>query len=594
MEWYRQIQFVAAVGMSPDAVSTYGTTVNGMWADPEGRTPEQLADDHQHGARVLFSVPMIALEPRVYEAEKTAYLLDEVCRSIHDDPAECDWYYWQPKPVYAVCIYSGRFRGYLFDRCTAGVDRGMDVVNLDEIMTSIGLMDRDPGGTGFCHRCLERFRHRFRENGDSATATLSDAELRERLAVDDNLYEAYRRFHEREAFQVMTEFIHDLRSHATSSSAAFTVSANVAYLGSSVATFGPLWGALWGRHIDFILMENHYQVESRSHLLLPRGTFTPWYRLGYALTGSPTWICPSITVPRQLAGEERTTYYLLMFLEAYANAGRWGYNWWPGVDAQTRLAATAPESLKTYIPFVTSHRELYEDAVPDNELAVLYAERSVLARPATHDNYVALAQALAETGHQFDVVYCGDGEFNAESIDAATLSRYRTVVLAAAQELGADLVAALESYVRGGGEVVAFSPSPLDPALVREAPSDLLIDFWRHYRDEDRRRIVDEVAAPVSARIVASDPAARITRFRHGEGQVFHLLSYSYDESTDAVRPIRNLSLRIPWAGGAVPVCTLIDLDGEQVLPTQLDDGTLEVETPHIDPYALLVVTPSQ
>ena len=593
MKWYRQIQFVAAVGMTPDAVDAYGTTVNGMWADPEGRTPEQIADDHRHGARLLFSVPMIALVPRVYEVEDNAYLLDEVCRDVHDDPAECDWYYWEPKPVYAACIYSERFRGYLFDRCTDGVDRGMDVVNLDEIMTSIGLMDRDPGGTGFCHRCLERFRSQLREDGDSVMAASSDAELRERLAVDDSLYEAYRRFHELEAFRVMTEFIHDLRSHATASNPAFTVSANVAYLGSSVAVFGPLWGALWGRHIDFILMENHYQVESGSHLLLPRGTFTPWYRLGNALTGSPTWICPSITVPRQLAGEQRTTYYLLMFLEAYANAGRWGYNWWPGVDAQTRLAATAPESLKTYIPFITAHRELYEDAVPDNELAVLYAERPVLAQPATHDNYVALAQALAETGHQFDVVYCGDGRFNPESIDAATLARYRTVVLAEAHELGADLVAALDSYVRGGGKVVAFSANPLDPALVREAPSELLVDFWRHYRDEDRRRIVDEVWAPASARIGASDPAARITRFRHGEQQIFHLLNYSYDESTDAVLPIRDLSLRIPWATGAVPVCTLIDLDGEQRLPARLKDDTLEVEIPHLDPYALLVVTPS-
>ena len=579
--------------MPPDTVHAYGTTVNGMWADPEGRTPEQIADDHRKGDRVLFSVPMIALVPGVYEAEETAYLLDEVCRDVHDDPAECDWYYWQSKPVYAACIYSDRFRGYLFDRCTDGVDKGMDVVNLDEIMTSIGLMDRDPGGTGFCHRCLERFRGQLRETGDSATATSSDAELRERLAVDDHLYDAYRRFHDLEAFRVMTEFIRDLRSYAASSPA-FTVSANVAYLGSLVATFGPLWGALWGRHIDFILMENHYRVEPASpHLLLPRGTFSPWYRLGYALTGSPTWICPSITVPRQLAGEERTTYYLLMFLEAYANAGRWGYYWWPGVDAQTRLAATAPESLKTYIRFIDAHRELYEDAVPDNELAVLYADRSILARPPTHDKYVALAQALAETGHQFDVVFCGDGQFNAESVDASTLARYRTVVLAEARELGADLVAELESYVRSGGEVVAFSASPLDPALVREAPGDLLVDFWRHYRDGERRRIVDAVAAPASARILASDPAARITRFRLGEQQVLHLLAYSYDEATDVVQPIRDLSVRIPWANSAAPECRLVDLDGERRLASRLDDGMLEVEIPHLDPYAMLIVVPS-
>ena len=41
-----------------------------------------------------------------------------------------------------------------------------------------------------------------------------------------------------------------------------------------------------------------------------------------------------------------------MFLEAYANGGRWGYYWWPGVDDETRRAATAPDALKDRIRFI--------------------------------------------------------------------------------------------------------------------------------------------------------------------------------------------------------------------------------------------------
>jgi hypothetical protein len=594
MDWYRQVQFVAAVAMAPETARDYGTTVNGMWADPERLSSEQIAEAHGRGERSLFSVPMIALVPRVYEAEQTAHLLDEVCSDVDGNPAECDWYYWESKPVYAACIYSEPFRRYLFDRCIDGVDRGNDVVNLDEIMTSIGLMDRDAGGTGFCRRCLERFRGYLRDNGFPLTAAAGDAELRDRLAADDVLYQDYRRFHELEAYRVMIDFIGELRSRAASSPD-FAVSANVAYLGSSVAVFGPLWGSLWGPHIDFIMLENHYRIEHASpHLVLPRGTFAPWYRLGNALTGSPTWICPSITVPRQLAGHRRTTYYLLMFLEAYANSGRWGYYWWPGVDAETRLAATAPDSLKPYIRFIDAHRDLYENAEADNDLAILYADRSILARPPTHDKYVALAQALAETGHQFDVVFCGDGRFNDESLDADALARYRTVVLPEARELGAELVAVLESYARDGGALVAFSDSPLDPALVRRAPDSLLTDFWRRYRDADRDAIVGKVAAPATARITASDPAARVTRFRLGDRHALHLLAYSYDEDADAVRPIRDLGLQIPWPVAAAPVCTLIDLDGESDVPCRLANGVVEVEVPILDPYAVLVVTPGQ
>jgi hypothetical protein len=63
---------------------------------------------------------MIALTPNTYEAESAAHLLDEVCRDVDGGSSECDWYYWESKPVYAACIYSQAFRRYLMDRCREG------------------------------------------------------------------------------------------------------------------------------------------------------------------------------------------------------------------------------------------------------------------------------------------------------------------------------------------------------------------------------------------------------------------------------------------------------------------------------------------
>src|SRR5215475_11153099 len=204
MQWYRQVQFVSAVAMPLDVTTAFGTTVNGMWADPEAMASDDVSLAHQAGRRVLFSVPMIALIPRVYEA--AAWLLDEVCRDVTDEPAECDWYYWESKPVYAACIYSDVFRRYLFDRCVLGIERGMDVVNLDEIMTSIGLMNRDARGSGFCARCLEGFRRHLRGAGDAGLAALDDHALRHAIRHDDALYGRYRQAQERDAFAVMTGF----------------------------------------------------------------------------------------------------------------------------------------------------------------------------------------------------------------------------------------------------------------------------------------------------------------------------------------------------------------------------------------------------
>ena len=589
MEWYREVQFVSAVPMPDELVEEFGTTVNGMWAAPERSSPETVAESHRLGRRTLFSVPMIALTPAVYEEPGTAHLLDEVCRDVRGGAAECDWYYWESRPVYSICIYSDPFRDYLMRRCEAGIDVGMDVVNLDEIMTSVGLMNLEPRGSGFCSRCLDRFRgelHRV----DDGLGSADDATLRRALEIDHDLYGRYRTFHEREAFDVMIGFIRRLRAYAAERNPGFAISANVGYLGNLVGRFGSLWGCIWGPHLDFVLFENDYRIEPRSpHLVLPRGRFLAWYRLGEAITGAPAWICPSINVPRQLAGRSMLRYYELMFLEAYANGGRWGYYWWPGVDVATRRAATAPEALKGHIGFIRSIHDLYEGVSVPNQVAIVYAEGPMLRRPRGHARYLALAQALAETGCQYDVVYLGDGEFNTDALEPDRLDPYRTVLVPEGRDLGDGPAAALRAFAQGGGTVVAYSDVPLDGSLVRRADERALDGYWRHYRDEDRRRIFAEAEVPASSTVGSSEPGLGIVRSIQEGRHVLHLLSYRYDEASDSVAPVRDARLRIPWPDSEAS-CSLRSPSGELALTSHIEEGALHVEVPLVDPYAVLVV----
>jgi hypothetical protein len=426
---------------------------------------------------------------------------------------------------------------------------------------------------------------------DDPLGNARDDALRRELERDDSLYRRYRTFHEREAFDVMIGFISGLRAYAADRNPGFAISANVGYLGNLVGRFGALWGCLWGPHLDFILMENDYRVEPDGpHLVLPRGSFLPWYRLGGAITGVPTWICPSINVPRQLAGERRLRYYELMFLEAYANGGRWGYYWWPGVDVEERRAATAPEALKEHIGFIRANHDLYERPGAPNEAAIVYAEGSILRRPEGHLRYLALAQTLAEAGCQFDVVYVGDGAFNPAALDPERLRPYRTILLPEARDLEAGPTAALSDFAQGGGTVVAFTDTPLDPSLTRRVSGDLLTEVWRHYREEDRARVVVSADLPASALVGCSERGVGVVRSIQEDRQVFHLLSYRYDEATDSVDPATDFTLRIPW-DGPVTDCTLRSLAGERSLASSVENGTLLVEVPRIDPYAVLVVT---
>ena len=474
----------------------------------------------------------------------------------------------------------------------------MDVVNLDEINTSIGLMNRKAGGSGFCRYCLERFRRH------DPSAASDDDVLRSRLRQDDALHARYRRFHELEAFGEVIRFIAELRDYAGSAASAvggatdFAITANVAYLGNNVGTHGALWGPMWGEHLDFVMAENTYRVPEAGpqgpHLLLPRGKFTAWYRLasGFA-SRAPAWICPSILVPRQLAGRERTGYYLLMFVEAYANGGRWAYNWWPGVDDQARYSATVPTQLKDYIEFIALNREYFEQAETaetGNELAILYLDGCVSQKPQAHLKYLALAQALAEAGYQYDVIYVGDGRFTPALLDPDRLTRYKALLIPEAASISDGEADALAAYRTDfGGQVVIYGDAA-GAVMGRKEDERPLVQFWRDYQDADRQRIVATVDTLTDTKVTCSDPLVNAILWKRGNEQVLHLLNYNYDAATDEVRSVRDLTVRLPWPSSRAATCTLLRPGRAERLDCTAEFGQLAVQVPDLDIYGLMLV----
>ncbi|MDH2444096.1 hypothetical protein QDR37_09075 [Amnibacterium sp. CER49] len=594
MAWYDELQFLAAVPMPETYVRALGTTVNGMWASPGALTVEGVAAAHRDGRRVLFSVPLTALTAEVYNDPSSSRLTEEVCRDIDGRPAEVGWYYWEDEPVLSACIFSDEFRDHLRDLCRHGIEVGADVVDLDEINTSIGLMSRERGGSGFCHRCLQRFRTHLSSSGrhpDDVEA-LDDAGLRARLKNDDDLYGRYRSHLEEEAFAVIADFIGELRTIARDSNPDFAITANVAYLGNRVADNGRLWAANWGSLLDFVMMENAYQPSSGSapHLLLPRGTFVPWYRLGAAVSGAPTWICPSIIVPKQFAGRSRSRYYLLMFLEAYVNGGRWGYFWWPGVDDETRLHTTVPPETAAYTRFITENRRYFEGTVRSNALAVLYLDSCVLDDPAVHFDFVALAQALAEGGYQFDVVYSGDGGLASDALPADRLDRYAVVMAPHTAAATSRQLAALDAYSgQEGHELVAFAPAASRAGSEGAMDRTLLSDFWLDYRVSDRDRILAAVPPLDGARIVSSLSTVRVVRRDSGREVALHLVNYDYREDDDSIAAARDFTIELDWEGASA-AASLRTLDGAIEPRTAVSQGRLTISVDVLEAYALIVL----
>jgi hypothetical protein len=606
MRWYREVQFVTGVPMRQPAATELGVTVNGMWAGYDTNSDERAEAAHADGQRLMFSVPLIALTPDAYQSDEARHLLTEVCRDIEGDMAQVPWYYWESEPVYAACIYSPVFMQYIVELCRAGIDRMMDAVNLDEINTSVGLMSQKVGDPGFCPYCLERFRRHLAWGGaaaaearqDAIIADLDDGALRMRLKTDEALYARYRHFHELEAFHVVVQLIAELRAYASGRNPEFAITANVAYLGNNARARGALWGPMWGEHIDFVMLENVYRpADSGKHLLLPRGKFTAWYRLGSGFgSRAPAWICPGIMVPRQLAGQRRTGYYELMFLEAYANVGRWAFNWWPGVNDQERYAATVPATLRAYIRFITANRQYYERAETANDVAILYLDACISRHPYGHEKYLALAQALNEAGHQYDVIYVGDGRFSGGPLSLDQLTRYKALLIPEAGDLGSDDAQALTAYIGHGlGEVISYTNTAMPgasagPVPGRSASDAPLLAFWQRYGDDDRRRVAATVDALALSRVRSSDPKVNVIRWVSGTEQVLHLLNYNYDEATDQVTNVADLRIRVPWPGGRPAVCRLLRPGREEPIEAKAENGDLVLRIPELDVYGLLLM----
>ena len=148
-------------------------------------------------------------------------------------------------------------------------------------------------------------------------------------------------------------------------------------------------GCLWGPHLEFILMENDYRItHGEPHLILPRGKFTPWYRLGSAFRGAPNWIRPSINVPRQLAGEQRQRYYEPHVPGGLRERRALGLLLVAGRRPRDASAGNGPDVLKDRIGFIDAHRDLYEQAVPMNDLAIVYLDgRSCAGRRCTRSTW---------------------------------------------------------------------------------------------------------------------------------------------------------------------------------------------------------------
>ena len=298
-------------------------------------------------------------------------------------------------------------------------------------------------------------------------------------------------------------------------------------------------------------------------------------------------------------------YWDVHFAEGYANGGvrdiSFGMNapWTGEPDTKDFIDSDALKQLwMTYSKFVNENRGILSDRESCANVAVVYSLPSMIFRRyyplkiddnGPYQRFYDLADDLEAWQIPFDVIVFGHPEFFAT--DLARLSRYKAIILPAADALSDLQAQALINFARKGGKLIArkdvgtrdenFNPRPT-PALQGTSYTPLAKE------GQEVRRILGEV---VPVRITApSDVTVNVWRSCGGKSLDVHLVNYAADIRTETFKEVTGakVSVKLP-PGLSVKTATIVR-PGESPIEefVTVSQGWATVEVPSFRSYAII------
>lgn len=514
--------------------------LNGVWNVPSDA--EAVAEAHRRGRLVSLNIPILGGDDVfVADAAKAGFdLRAAASRDLFGNIAKPEWYerVQEQRDAFVLTIQHPGYREHLRHITRFAVDSGVDLLFLDEIQTSALLVSRARGGSGFSpveiaawERSLPRgFRAHLRDRyfpGGAVPPVLDGKDVAEVLRrrtpryrrVQERLFAEYKDFQERDAMAHMAEFLRYVREYAARRGSKLRVGANM----------GLGWRAGWSRlatpilatRLDLLVTELEATAagEDEDYRFPPAARFSPYYRLGRALVTEPLVGVPSVGWSAWLARRARAagkTYDSLnsvLFSEAVANGGNWAVGWWdPPLRHSESFLSLAP-----YTRFVKAHRDWYETPKHPASVAVIYANRAVLAAPESHFAYVRLATRLEDLHLDYDVVFTGDSVFDEVPLERERLERYETILVPMSGALGERNEATLRELAQAGRTVLR---APSAAPSLRSLAED--------------HAIVRTVGAS----------GIRVNATLDDERLLLHLVNPRYRETDDSVRGDARFPLR--------------------------------------------------
>lgn len=199
------------------------------------------------------------------------------------------------------------------------------------------------------------------------------------------------------------------------------------------------------------------------------------------------------------------------------------------------------------------------------------------------DSYWEVVETLTDRAIPFDAAIVPEEGTVANTVTAANLARYRTVVVPDCRDLTPAQHRELVGYLDGGGHILLHGAygTALEPterrAVTDHAGTTVVTSL---------QGLADAVDPQVTANL---RPSAAVNVHALADGELaFHLVNYDYDTASDAVRPYRDLAVEVR-TDRAVRQATL-HRPGSEPVPLEVTAGGGKVRfvLPEVATYAVI------
>jgi hypothetical protein len=485
------------------------------------------------------------------DGETVTDLIEEcVSRDLQGAPCHARWVEVPDNPheCYLMDRNNPVWREYLKAIIRIQIDAGVDGIQLDEAETPMTALQY---GGCFCRDCMKGFRAWL---GDRRPPELADTEL-ERFHYGDWL-----RARGLERFDESAPLFWDYHRYQQ---------AQIARHFGELADYARAYAAEQGRKVlisgnFFNLFDHYFPLEPKVDLIITEMRNTTyrqpdWYRYvaGFA-RGKPVVVVENPyggVVPELIEQLSRGRGYD-RFRQSLYEAAALGanmtvpYGAWMGSVIED--AFYAPHELCVEIQsFLADHERLFSPRTYA-EVAVVYSARSMFQLVARRDSltdnrenrsrgvavpFFAACRALSDARQPYDVVLFPEGELRADTLTAADIAQYRTLVLPACHELTEPQAALLLAHLAAGGRLIAVGAPGTNleaGRALREHPGTSIVDAFD----------VGGLPGGPQAR-VEPDADLAVCVHRVPAGAAVHIIRYDYDEDADTVPPLPELALDV-------------------------------------------------